>query len=532
MDPLTMVSTRTTPQTEAADSRQVENSAGGYVFQIDDMARLRRFLTLGTTGGTYYVSEQKLTKDNADVVLNLARTRGLEVVAEVVTISTAGRAPKNNPALFALAAVAGLGDDDARKAALAALKEVARTATHLFIFAGYVEQFRGWGRGLRKAIGSWYADTDIDDLAYQAVKYQNREGWSHRDLLRLAHPKGSPEHQALYEWICRSTVNDALPPVVFSHLAAHTPGADIPALVRESRLSWEMLPSESLTNPEVWRALIDNGVPMTALIRQLPRLTNLGILNPLAKDNRLTRVVEQLTDSGRLVKARVHPMTLLVALRTYASGMSARGSGTWQPIAQVADALDAAFYAAFGAVEPSGKNTMLALDVSGSMGSAVAGLPLTCREATAALALITAATEPSHVIVGFTGSGYLDRNTQITTLPISARQRLDDVTRSISNLPFGGTDCSLPMLAALETNLAVETFVVLTDNETCAGRMHPHQALTQYRQKTGINAKLAVVAMTPTNFSIADPTDSGMLDVSGFDTATPGLISAFSRGDI
>ncbi len=70
---------------------------------------------------------------------------------------------------------------------------------------------------------------------------------------------------------------------------------------------------------------------------------------------------------------------------------------------QVVDALDAAFYAAFGNVEPTGKRSMLALDVSGSMsGGQVAGaVGLTPRDASAAIALITAATEPSHEVVGF-----------------------------------------------------------------------------------------------------------------------------------
>jgi 60 kDa SS-A/Ro ribonucleoprotein len=34
------------------------------------------------------------------------------------------------------------------------------------------------------------------------------------------------------------------------------------------------------------------------------------------------------------------------------------------------------------------------------------------------------------------------------------------------SLPFERTDCALPMLYALEQRLAVETFAVLTDNET------------------------------------------------------------------
>jgi 60 kDa SS-A/Ro ribonucleoprotein len=235
-------------------------------------------------------------------------------------------------------------------------------------------------------------------------------------------------------------------------------------------------------------------------------------------------VAEQLADAERLIKARVHPVNVLVALRTYASGVSARGSMTWQPVPQITDALDAAFYAAFAAVEPAGKRTMLALDVSGSMTQPASGLPLTCREATAALALVTAATEPRTFITGFT--------TGLSVLDISPRRRLDDAIRAVSNLRFGGTDCALPMLAALQSNWEVDHFAVYTDNETWAGAMHPHQALREYREKTGIPARMSVTGMTATDFTIADPDDPGTLDVAGFDSAVPSLLADFARGDI
>lgn len=101
----------------------------------------------------------------------------------------------------------------------------------------------------------------------------------------------------------------------------------------------------------------------------------------------------------------------------------------------------------------------------------------------------------------------------------------------MSDLPFGGTDCALPMLWALEHRVPIDTFQVYTDNETWAGDVHPHQALQRYRERMGIDARLAVVAMTPTEFSVADPADPGMLDVAGFDSAVPTLLADFSRGD-
>jgi len=83
------------------------------------------------------------------------------------------------------------------------------------------------------------------------------------------------------------------------------------------------------------------------------------------------------------------------------------------------------------------------------------------------------------------------------------------------------------MVEALKHRWAVDAFVVFTDNETWAGNIHPAQALREYRERMGIAAKLVVVAMASNGFSIADPDDAGMLDVVGFDTATPGVLAEF-----
>jgi 60 kDa SS-A/Ro ribonucleoprotein len=213
---------------------------------------------------------------------------------------------------------------------------------------------------------------------------------------------------------------------------------------------------------------------------------------------------------------------VLAALLTYQSGRGVRGNATWTPVTRIVDALDAAFYTAFGNVEPTGTRWLLALDVSGSMGGGVvAGVPgLSPRVASAAMALVTAATEAQHQFVAF--------QTTLTPLTISPRQRLDDVVRSVSNLPFGGTDCALPMLWALEHKAPVDVFVVYTDSETWHGAIHPAEALRRYRAETGIPAKLIVCGMIANTFSIADPKDAGMLDVIGFDTATPQLIADFA----
>jgi 60 kDa SS-A/Ro ribonucleoprotein len=531
-----------TPQSRPANSRQVKNNAGGFTFVVDDDTRLRRFLVLGTTGGTYYQGEQELTKQNADMVVKFAAENPIRLVEILTEISVAGRAPKQNPTIFALAAAASSPVEAGRKAAFEAMPLVLRTASHLTMFADYLKQFRGWGSGLKRAGQRWYNDKDADQLAYQLTKYRTRNGFSQRDLLRVIHPKATdPAHQALYRWVTQGDVTDGVPRIVQGFLAAQqaTSASEWAGLVREYGLSWEMLPDAALSEKEVWNALLDKGLPLNALIRQLPRLTNLGIVGSrLSKDNRTSDIVANLTNQDYLQKSRIHPFNVLVAQWTYKSGRSLRGSSMWSPEPAIVRALDKSFRLAFTNVVPAEKRTLIGLDVSGSMTMPLMNSPITARAGSAAMSLITAATEPQTEIYGFTSGSHGGRlsysydRSAFTRLDISGDDSLPDVIRKTDNLPFSGTDCALPMIKALELGLEVDTFVVYTDSETWAGSVHPHQALKNYRNRTGIPARLVVVGMTATDFTIADQQDSGMLDVVGFDSAAPALIADFSAGRV
>ncbi len=526
----TVLGRRETPQTEPIPgTAQVKNSAGGFSFAVDDWARLRRFLILGTEGGSYYASEQALTKDNAEVVIRCLKADGVRTVHEIVEISEAGRAPKNDPAIFALAvACTDYAAPEVRKLALASLPRVCRIGTHLFHFAAYVDGMRGWGRGLRKAVADWYLTPEVEKIAYQMAKYQSRDKWSNRDLLRLSHPKTAhPDRNWLFKWAVDGidgTEGDV--PVSLrlidgmERIKSLTDPKDAAKFILEYRLPRECVPTAMLNSPEVWSALLEEPMPLTAMIRNLGTMSKVGLLKPMSAASRL--VCEALSDTDRIVKARVHPVQILMAQRTYASGHGMKSSATWNSVPQVVDALNDAFYRAFQAIEPSGKRFVLGIDVSGSMGSPCAGTQMTCCEGSTAMAMVTARTERDYAICGF--------NHEFTRLPITASSRMDDALRHTRNQNFGRTDCSVPMAWALKEKIEVDAFVIYTDSETWCGSIHPVQALKKYRDATGIPARLIVVGMVSNGFSIADPNDAGMLDVVGFDTATPAVIADFSAG--
>jgi 60 kDa SS-A/Ro ribonucleoprotein len=521
--------TKSTPQRERARSDQVKNSAGGFVFAISPEAQVRRFLILGTDKPTYYTSAPVLTKQNAQVILAFAQGNGPRLVEIIKEISLSGRAPKQQPAIFALALAASHGNG--QKEALAAIPQVCRTSTHLFLFVKYVEQFRGWGRALKRGVATWYTSKSAESLAYQAIKYRQREGWTHRDVLRLAKPKGvTGDLSDVIQWITKGHVPES-PGIIgaFEQVQHFDAGGSFEQVIREFNLPWEAIPDARINDPDVLRVLAAP-MGMTALIRQLPRFSRAFTKT----DPIWNQIAERLQDPEQIRKARIHPVNVLVALRTYAAGRGERGQD-WPVVTKVVDALDVAFYLSFGNIEPSGKRTYIGLDVSGSMSVQVA-TNLSARDASAAMAMSIVASEPFVDVYSFSDRSnrrsWSAMDTYMKAMPLSKRQRLDDVVRmsQAASAGFGRTDCALPMIHATEQGLEVDTFVIFTDNETWFGDTHPFQALKAYRERSGIQARLIVAALTPTNFSIADPTDPGMLDIAGFDSNLPALVADFSAG--
>jgi len=264
-------------------------------------------------------------------------------------------------------------------------------------------------------------------------------------------------------------------------------------------------------------------------------MTRLGTLGPFTGEA-TGRVVARLTDASALAAARIHPMDLYLALKAYQSGISRTGprrigrrlpgAGSqgqeWQPVGAICDALETAYDLSFQAATPSGKRLLVAVDCSGSMAGGwmvvSGGSPLgTPYEVANAIAVLFARIEPDlHVI---------EVDTQVHRSRVTPRANLREVAGW--RPAGGGTDLSLPFTWAQRKRLAVDGFVVLTDNETWAGRAHPSQALHAYRRTVNSDARVIVVSMTAVGYTIADPKDDGVLNVAGLDAALPTLITGY-----
>ena len=560
-------------QQEPLDERQVLNAAGGYVYEISEWDALMRFLVLGTQGGSIYESEKDLTKQNLDNVIKAITSDGVRVVEMVLDVSDSGKARKNDMALFTLALCMKHGDAETKKAVERVYNSVARTGTHHLMFCNFIENMpgRGWGRAVKRIVAGWYTSKEDEALAYQVVKYRNREGFSHQKALHRCH---GGMNTPLYRWIAgryngvrdiKRGLGDAEVVTHYAQVLPQTePGQNLPktlsgtvlsvypkflegflcaqeladtevdnqhtkrlvSLIGEYGLTHEMVPNAYLKQADVWVALLQN-MPITATLRNLGRMTSLGLLDPFSEN--LQTVLDKFTPES-VKKARLHPLATLIGLKTYESGKGVKGSLEWAPNQKVLAHLDDVFYWGFETIEPTGKNIMLALDCSGSMFSnwstPFANCPsLMCSEIAGVMAMVTARTEQNYHITGF--------GTAIRPLHITNRSSLKEVMTVLRNDTYSGTDCAIPIVHALQSEWnSIDGFAIYTDNDTWAGRIHPKTALEQYRNKTGRDTRLVSVSMIANDTTIADGSVPWMIDFVGMSTDTPRQVGMYLKGEI
>lgn len=566
-------------------SKLVKNDAGGASFEVTPEDRLKRFLILGARDGQGMVVKN-FAPHHAVVVQQCMKALGPKTVDVIKAFSTTARTPKPEICIFALMVCAKQGDDETRKRAYAAFGDVCRTGAHVLTAARYVGVLakprqapdgaylmdahdaplpnNGWGSGTRKAFARWFTERDPDNLAFQLAKYQNRDGWRQADVILKSHPKPPTEdHARVLRWARGGDVEGELPPVLEGRALAFKAKSakDLCKIIEEYKLPRECLPTEFLKDKLVWEHLL-LGMPPHALLRNLSTLSRVGSLvegSPVE-----AFVCDRIREGARMAKARVHPLDVLKAVMAYEAGHNVklrkglpkrryRLAGdyekglTWPVSKAVVKALQSAFFNAFAYTEKTDRHYMLAYDVSGSMSQGktpgLGGvLNLTPLIAEAALGLVFANVEDNVRHVAFSAAGYSEWDspngagqygrTGITSFELDPGWSIAQTIKKFKGFPMGSTDCALPILYATEHDISVDVFVVFTDNDTWAGDINAHEALRIYREKTGIPAKLAVVGMTSTNFTIADPNDRGSLDLVGFDSALPLLLTEFAKGEV
>lgn len=507
------------PQTQPIPGRSdmVKNNAGGYVFKIEDEELLERFILIGSEGGTYYVNEQKLTVDNATSIISMIKNgRGMHVASVALDSLSTNSAPKPDPALFVLALVATYGDTPARSFVYDNLYKFARTFNQMVTFFANVKTLKGVSSGLRRAVSLWYNSMSPDKLARQLIKYRERQGFSHRDILRLCHVKPStPQHDALFGYVTKKKSLNEIEGLLERGIleafeVANSESSsvkDVINAVEKGRLSLEMINNTHLKHKAVLNAAASN-LGTIALLRNMNRYTAADVVD----ENYIDRISKEASHSSR-----VHPINVFNSLRTYEKGKGEKGSLVWSPNSKLCDALIEAFENNISSMSETTAKVLVAVDVSGSMRTPVGGYTLNASEVATTLAYVIKKTNKNSDLVWF--------SSQLWEATVGRRNDLSSYLREQSRLS-GGTDCSLPFQYAQKKLTKYDAIVILTDSETWAGKSHPVASLKKYRNTINKDVKVIEVALTATPSSTL-PKDKNFLRVVGFDASVMDVMNRF-----
>lgn len=515
--------------TDASAKGEVLSNEGGRVHRVDDLTLVRRFLILGSTG-TFYATGFKVTQEATAAVDRAVKADPQAVLDLVLDVSRNRLALRNDPTLYALARLT-LPDVtlDVRRAASGHVAEVARIGTDLLHWISYRRGMGKSNRLFRKAIQNWFTSRTPDDLALQAVKYDQRDGWSMRDALRLARPvEPTPEYGYVFDWMAHpdKRVYDETIRVgdtrelsrlfgSYRRLRQDT-GVDVPRVIQDNRLPREAVPGELLQHRETWEALLPD-MPARALVRNLGKLASLGVVDDGVNRDDILRKID------RAAKV-LHPYEFLVAAKMHAQGRGERGKLSWQPHPEIVEALMVSFGKAFGELPVWEQvKPIIALDVSGSMSQSAGGTALSCVEAEAALAMVLAHQFPRAEFVVYSH--------QLTPIDMHGRS-YQQIKAAIDGWKwsFGATLCDLPLQHALD-HASIDAAVSITDSETWASRRSPSDLVRMIHDDGRPEFRHAVVGMATNDISIADPDDPHQMDFVGMSADLPVALARFLAGE-
>lgn len=306
------------------------------------------------------------------------------------------------------------------------------------IMAFYLSTF---GKPVPNALKKGIADVLTGFDAYTLAKYKGAgKAVKMRDLLCL----------------CRPTPKDAEQSALWKRCLENA---------LETPLTWETELSAHGNNAETWERLIDSEkVGYMALLRNLRNIIE-------ANPSNIEKVYQRIENPDAVRKSKQLPFRFLSAYKSISGIAGSR-----------------AFDALENAVEVSASNmprihgtTVIAVDVSGSMGDSVsAKSSVTCGEIGLLLGMIANKICDNSVFYTF--------NTSINRKPVSHRSGiLESVTKARCN---GGTNMCLPFEAMISAKEKADRVIILSDNECNIGGFYgrPVQTLAdEYRRKTGNN---------------------------------------------
>lgn len=499
------------------------NEAGGAAYSLTDKAALAQFAVTGTFNSTFYVD----ATDQLKQVEALAQKVDSLFIAKLAVYARENGKMKDMPA-YLLAVLAARGEIDLVKAIF---NRVCNNSKMLFNFVQIIRSGsvgrKSFGTAVKRLIQNWITDKQGKALYLASVGHADP---SLADVIKMVHPHPVDEHQQnMFSYLLgrpyqEDMLDDDL--VIFEQLK------------RGETVQVPDLPFQSITNCNIsldqWKEVARN-MSWNTLRMNLNNLHRKGVFGDRALVHELA---EKLADPTLVRKFNVFPYQLMTAYQHVEDSMPT----------ELTNALQQAMETAVENVPAMPGDTMVAIDVSGSMSSPITGRragstsKTRCVDVASLIACSLLRKNKGTVVLAFDCgySHYYGRVEPRKAGSVMSGVYLPDLNpfdavmtnaNKLATYGGGGTDCSLPFQYLNSTNTKVDNIILVSDNESWAGRAGGACAEWHSYAAKHRNAKLANIDIQPTSSTQVPDKSGKVLNIGGWSDTVFAVLNEFFKRD-
>jgi 60 kDa SS-A/Ro ribonucleoprotein len=381
------------------------------------------------------------------------------------------------------------------------------------------------------------------------TKYKCRHGISHRKVIRSCHPKPPNEKfDFIFRYVARGLkkANEKFPTTsaakrVFSDdcedlirdyetIRSGSASQDVVIkTIKIWRLTWEHVPAKYLKSAEVWKTLLlHTQMPVTALIRNLVKMTRLDILQPNSEGENM--VCTKLNSPSIVEQTRIHPFHVLTALTAYRRGKKEKTGQEEDITWAVSDRIVQALYQFFvhsHALPPTEKRLLLAIDIAMEMEKLVGSSCVMIKEAAVALAVVMLqnASKSDLVVFGRVTNRFEIQPQNMNAIDIESILESIHQTADETSKP----NYSSPFMHAKQKSEVYDGIILLTSKFDAEEAAVIRNSFQEYKKEKNPNAKCVIITFCHSEH-VGSENDLDILEVEGVDSCAAKEMMEFING--
>lgn len=249
--------------------------------------------------------------------------------------------PRYNETAFFLAyCCKKSGKEKLATAVYASIAEIFPAMDEFFLFLHYImkcQDSKGFGRGLKSAIASWYNSKTCIQFANLIGVNRRLFKWSHIDLIKMSHYKTDDIDRArMIDSLFKRGVKtledpqsqlDATNTIVYEGFRrlnfiyqlkiAENP-KEASDLLKKHKFSWNFLPSHLIYNAIVWDGILPN-INYRDLLYFIQKLADTNLLN--SNEEISKKISHTLGNLTLVTEAKLYPVEIYMVLKLYQKGI-------------------------------------------------------------------------------------------------------------------------------------------------------------------------------------------------------------------